>query len=305
MSESIIITNQETGLRLDVVLTKHFPDCSRTYFQKLIDQGLVLINGDQVKKGAKLAEGDELEVEFPLALQPSLQPEPIPLDIVYEDEWLLAINKPPGLVVHPGAGNWSGTFVNALLHHCPFLPGREGGVRPGIVHRLDKETSGLLLAAKNQQAHRRLVTLFAERQIQKEYLAICCGKLSTSSVQEPIGRDPLNRKKQAVCATGKAAHTDLQTLATAQDLSIIRALPLTGRTHQIRVHLRHIGSPILGDRLYGWPHWNSRYRVERHLLHAYRLSFAHPITHKMLQLEAPPPADLRRFLISMTGRESW
>jgi 23S rRNA pseudouridine1911/1915/1917 synthase len=293
-SEQLVVEPHETGLRLDLLLVRRLGLHSRSYIQRLISEGLVLIDGAPEKKGIKVKGGEEIEVQFALTPEISLQPEPIPLDIIYEDEWLLAINKPAGLVVHPAVGNWSGTFVNALLHHCSHLPNTGSSLRPGIVHRLDKETSGVLLAAKTEVAHQRLVSLFADRQIEKEYLAICCGKPSVCRIEAPIGRDPRDRKRQAISGEGKSAVTEFELLQANSELSVVVARPRTGRTHQIRVHLRHAGSPVLGDPLYGWPHWNTRYRVERQLLHAYRLVVPHPITGGRLSLEAAVPQEMQR-----------
>lgn len=296
MHEIISIQSEEIGTRLDYLLTRRYPDESRTYFQRLIAEGLVLVNGGIAKKSTSLVEGDEIEVQFSLTPELSLEAEPIPLDIIYEDPWLLAVNKPAGLVVHPGAGNWSGTFVNGLLHHCQSLPSFGDHLRPGIVHRLDKDTSGVLLAAKTEEAQQGLVRLFADRRVEKEYIAVCCGKPNASVVEAPIGRDRQDRKRQCISDSGKAALTHLETVATTRELSLVTARPHTGRTHQIRVHLRHVHAPVLGDSLYGWPYWNQKYGAERQLLHAHHLKLIHPITGEPLTLEAPLPQDIQQMV---------
>ncbi len=292
----IDIQESEEGLRLDKVLVQRFPEQSRSYFQSLIERELVLLNDKAVKKRAQVKPGHEVTITFALTPEISLEPEAIPLDIVYEDEHILAINKPVGLVVHPGPGNWSGTFVNGLLHHCKSIENVGEELRPGIVHRLDKNTSGLLLAAKTSKAHKKLVELFAERRIQKTYWAICVGQPGGGSIDAPIARHPVHRKRMAVREGGKAAITHYETLSFDGALSLVEAKPKTGRTHQIRVHLKHLGAPILGDETYGSKQANSKYKVEHHLLHAHKLEFLHPITGNPLVLEAPLPEGMARWV---------
>lgn len=297
--ETLIIDADQVGERLDKALVNHYKNTySRTYFQKLIDDGMVLINGSPAKKRIKLEQGDEVEVEFALTPEIDLTPENIPLDILYEDDHIIAVNKPAGMVVHPATGNWSGTFVNALLYHCKHdLPNPEN-LRPGIVHRLDKETSGLLLAAKTTDAHQKLIQQFASREIQKEYIAVCLGNPGNALIEAPIARDPRNRQRMAVANQGgKSAITSIETLSFKHNISIVKAYPKTGRTHQIRVHLKHRGTPILGDKLYGNKHANAN--VDRQLLHAHMLSFKHPITSSPLHLTAPPPADIQEYLTKL------
>jgi 23S rRNA pseudouridine1911/1915/1917 synthase len=292
----LIVTEAESNLRLDKFLADRFPNYSRTYFQSLIDKQLVLVNGELIKKGSKLALGDEIEVEFAITKEIPLTAEPIPLDILYEDPYLLAINKPAGMVVHPAVGNWSGTFVNALLYHCQHLE-RGDTLRPGIVHRLDKETSGLLLAAKDEMTQRKLVEAFALRRVHKEYLAICLGNPGNRTITGNIGRHPIKRKEMAIVEKGgKEAKTECQTLAHNAQLSFVRLLPYTGRTHQLRVHLQSIQTPILGDSLYGSTAANKKFGAKRQLLHAHLLRFPHPITHKEIELQAPLPQDIGIFI---------
>jgi 23S rRNA pseudouridine1911/1915/1917 synthase len=291
----LFVTEEETTLRLDKVLKLRFPEYSRTYFQSLIEKNLVLVNGSIPKKSEKLKVGDEIEVEFAVTTEISIQPEPIPLDIIYEDAYLLAINKPAGMVVHPAVGNWTGTFVNALLYHCE--KSSSDTLRPGIVHRLDKETSGVLIAAKNEMIQRKLVEAFAERQVQKEYRAICLGNPGSKRIEENVGRHPIKRKEMTTLQEGgKAALTLCETLSFNQGLSYVKLLPFTGRTHQLRVHMRHIHCPILGDPIYGNNSANKKWNIYRQMLHAFRLSLIHPATHQKIELTAPLPEDMQRLI---------
>ncbi|MDE3045875.1 MAG: RluA family pseudouridine synthase [Verrucomicrobiota bacterium] len=299
-SEVLIIGEEEEGLRIDVLLRQRYPHHSRTYFQTLIEDGFVLLNGHPIKKRVVPIEGDEIEVCFQLTPELSLAPESIPLDILYEDEHLIAVNKPVGLVVHPAPGHWSGTFVNALLGHCENLP-LSDHLRPGIVHRLDKQTSGVLIAAKTTRAHQLLIEQFSQREIEKVYLAICIGRPANGTVSAPIGRHPVHRKEMTVLPDGKEAITDIKVLAFHQNLSLVLAKPKTGRTHQIRVHLKHLGAPVLGDEIYGSSRANETLQAHRQLLHAYQLRLRHPISGASLQFTAPLPADFKHFLQQLCG----
>lgn len=302
---TIFVSQEEAQLRLDKLLALRFPNYSRQYFQYLINEKLVLVNGEVVKKAAKLEEGDEIEVEFSATPEISLLPEPIPLDILFEDKYLIAVNKPAGLVVHPAAGNWTGTFVNGILYHCKTLP-QNDAIRPGIVHRLDKGTSGVLIAAKNIQAQQKMVEKFASREIEKEYLAICVGNPGTRVVEGNIGRHPLRRKEMTVLKEkGRPARTRVESIAHTHQLSFVRLHPETGRTHQLRVHLKHIGTPILGDPVYGIASVNKKFEVQRQLLHAYRLRFLHPISEEVIELKAPIPQDMNKFIQQMTNDETF
>lgn len=293
---SLIVSEAEAGLRLDKFLAQRFPEQSRTYFQHLIEKQLVLLNESPVKKREKVAAGDTVEVEFALTPELSLEPENIPLDILYEDEAILVVNKPAGLVVHPGTGNWSHTFVNALLYHCQDLNLETTvDLRPGIVHRLDKDTTGLLIAAKTEQAQAKLVAAFASRQVKKIYLAICIGKPKAETIQTYMGRHPTKRTAMAVLSEGKLAITHVKPLKTWENLSLAEITLETGRTHQIRVHMQYRSTPILGDPIYGSSKANAHYNIHRQLLHAFRLEFSHPITGKQLNFEAPLPEDMKQF----------
>ena len=291
--DSIIISKEQENIRLDAMLATHYKEHSRSYFQYLIDQGAVLVNGSPVKKRTKPKADDEIEVCFLLTPEIDLTPEDIPLDILFEDEHLLAINKPAGMVVHPAPGHPSKTFVNALLYHCSTLPHESGDLRPGIVHRLDKETTGILLAAKTTQAHQRLVSLFSQRAIKKRYVALCMGNPGDRLINAPIARHRIRRKEMCVDSErGKEALTRVQVLAHTGNFSLVEVDLMTGRTHQIRVHMKHIGSPILGDPTYGPAALNKKLGLARQLLHAQHLFFKHPLTNKPLELSAPLPKEM-------------
>lgn len=296
----LIVTEDEAGERLDKILSRRFAEVySRSYFQYLIDEQLVLLNGWPVKKRIKPKCGDEIEVEFASTPEIRLQPEEIPLSIIYEDEHLLIADKPAGMVVHPAPGNWSGTFVNALLFHCLSLENDEDSLRPGIVHRLDKDTSGLIIAAKTLFVQKKLIELFASRQIYKEYLAICIGKPPECEISAPIGRHPIQRKKMAVVPGGRVALSYCKPIAWNEKLSLVRVIIATGRTHQIRVHLKYKGIPILGDSLYGNETLNQYYGASRQMLHAAKMRFCHPISGQELEVNAPVPPDMQRFIRKM------
>lgn len=293
--EEIAISPDEVGHRLDKVLANRFETIkSRTYFQNLIDSGHITVNSSLVKKGYKVALNDEIAIHFVVEPEIGLNPENIPLRFIFEDEHLLIIDKPAGMVVHPAAGNWSGTFVNALLYHCQTLP-RSDTLRPGIVHRLDKDTSGLLIAAKTTLAHQRLVEMFSQRKIYKEYLVICLGNPGTIEVNAPIGRHPIHRKQMTVIETGKHSLSYFETIKSNSFSSQVKVILKTGRTHQIRVHLKHLRTPVLGDSVYGNSSVNLKYGIKRQLLHAHKLSFSHPITEEPLSFVAPIPEDMLKF----------
>jgi len=298
MESVFIATPEEAAQRLDKLLAAHFPVHSRTYFQFLIEHGAVLVNGKRLKKREKVHEGDEVEVYFLLTPEIALAPEAIPLDILYEDETLLAINKPAGMVVHPAPGHPHGTFVNALLHHCKSLKSADWeSLRPGIVHRLDKDTSGVLIAAKTIAAHQQLVTLFAERKVKKEYRAICVGLPPEGLIDAPIARHRTHRQQMDVCLErGKEAKTRVRVLGHKSPLSSLSCELITGRTHQIRVHLKHLKTPILGDPVYGSISANKKFHTPRQMLHAACLSLTHPFSGQLLELQAPLPEDFKAVL---------
>lgn len=294
-AKTVIVEKQFAGTRLDQFLASLYSEYSRTYFAGLIEDSRVLIDGVLSKKKDKVFEGDEIEVIFPKPIASSLEPEDIPLDILYEDEHLIVVNKPQGMLVHPGAGNPSGTVANALLYYLGQFS--SDPVRPGIVHRLDKDTSGALLVAKNDIVHRALVEQFALRNIQKTYLAITLGAPSDGIIDEPIARDPVHRTRMCVDKErGKAALSRTTLLAKNEKLALVAIDLITGRTHQIRVHLQHKKTPILGDMIYGSCSANKNYGIEKQLLHASKLSFNHPITKIPLHFHANPPQMLQNIV---------
>ena len=304
-TDLLIVTEEEQGERLDKILSLRFKDMySRTYFQYLIEHQLVLLNGQPVKKRIQPQVGDEIEIQFATTPETELRSENIPLNILYEDDDLLVINKPAGMVVHPAPGHWSQTFVNALLHHCQHLPNPHHSLRPGIVHRLDKETSGVLIAAKTLEMQQKLVTLFASRQVYKEYWAICLGKPKSAEAHFPIGRHPIHRKQMAIVSTGKPALSYFEVLGYHDHLSFVKAIIATGRTHQIRVHLKHLGSPVIGDTLYGSASANATYKVKRQLLHAAKLRFIHPLTQEELTFVAPLPPDMEQIAKTLLSEKT-
>jgi len=298
MSLSHVVPPEARRSRADKVLARAFPEHSRVLLQRAFAAGLVRRNGGVITQKEQVRAGDRLECELP-AVQPSvLRAQDIPLAVIYEDEHLLAIDKPPGMVVHPGAGTGEDTLVHALLSHCRGSLSGVGGVeRPGIVHRLDKETSGVLIAAKTDAAHRGLAAQFAGRSVLKEYLALVSGvpALLAGSIRQPIGRHSRQRHRMAVVpeeSGGRAAHTDWKLVESfGRAAALVRCTLHTGRTHQIRVHLRSIGHPLQGDASYGWKADPNLPRPPRTMLHAEHLAVAHPVTGRPLDLRAPPPAD--------------
>jgi 23S rRNA pseudouridine1911/1915/1917 synthase len=293
--EILVVEPWQQHSRLDALLSDYFQK-SRTYFQNLIEEGFVVVNGKREKKSYKPVPGDEIEVQFVVTRALDIAPENIPLDILYEDEELIVVNKAASMVVHPAHGNWSGTFVNALLFHCRNLECSDV-IRPGIVHRLDKGTSGVLIAAKTAHMQERLARLFAARRVRKRYLAICLGKPENQTIRASLGRHPVLRKEIAVLEVGgKEAETELEILKSNGVLSLVALLPKTGRTHQLRVHLKHIGHPILGDPLYGRERQNSLFRARRQLLHAETLEFLHPKSGKLMTFIAPIPDDMKEVI---------
>lgn len=291
-------------MRLDQVLAELFADYSRSKLQTWIKSGRVQVNGVTLKPKDKLEGGEEITLDAEPEVVITCEPEEIPLDIVYEDDSLLIVNKPAGLVVHPAVGNWNGTLLNALLHHEPNL---ETLPRAGIIHRIDKETSGLLMIAKTLQAHNSLAQQLQDRDITREYLAITRGRMTAGgTVDEPIGRHPTDRKRYAVKDSGKFAVTHYRVVQRFAGHTLIRVKLETGRTHQIRVHMAHINYPLVGDRVYGGrlslPKGASQELIEtlrgfkRQALHAARLAFEHPRTGKPVECTASVPGDMQRLL---------
>jgi 23S rRNA pseudouridine1911/1915/1917 synthase len=286
-SSELLFVN-EPGQRLDRFLAERFPTVSRSSLQRWIGDGLILVNGEPVKKRYLPEVGDEIEIQFVAAPELNLVPEPMELHLLYEDDAMLVVAKPAGLVVHPGAGHWSGTLVHGLLHHCSCLPGDPA--RPGLIHRLDKDTSGVLVVAKTPAAQLSLSRQFAERSVRKTYLGLCWGQPGTSECKEPLGRDPRHRQRMAVVPEGKEAWTSWSSLWTSQGVSLLQIQLHTGRTHQIRVHLNWVGCPLVGDPLYGGQ--RGQITLQHQWLHAWRLELKHPLTGQAMSFEASVPPHL-------------
>jgi 23S rRNA pseudouridine1911/1915/1917 synthase len=290
----LTVPNEHAGWRLDRYLALALPQFSRSRLQTLIRSGDVQLQGKAARVRETVRAGDVVRLIEPPIQEIEDQAEQIPLEILFEDDDLLVLNKAPGLVVHPGAGNQTHTLVNALLHHCASLSGIGGKQRPGIVHRLDKETSGCLVVAKNDAAHSALARQFAEREVNKTYLALVAGipKRSRGIIEVPIGRHPVHRKKMHVdLRRGRAARTEYRVLQSSGGISLVECVLHSGRTHQIRVHLHHLGHPVIGDSLYG-----KKNAAPRQMLHAWKLGFTHPRTKERLFFEAPIPPDFREIL---------
>jgi 23S rRNA pseudouridine1911/1915/1917 synthase len=284
------------GIRLDRFLADEVQHLSRSRLQTLIRQGHATLNGNNARPREIVHAGDLIRLIEPPLEKIAAEPENIPLDILFEDKDLLVLNKPAGIVVHPGAGNVRHTLVNALLAHCPTLSGIGGKERPGIVHRLDKETSGCLVVAKNDAAHQNLSRQLAERTVEKIYLALVAGIIRKKQgvIDAPIGRHPVNRKRMAVAKRrGRAARTDYRVLQSTGGISLVECMLHSGRTHQIRVHLHHLGHPVLGDKVYGGKHADA---FSRQMLHAWKLGFHHPHTGEWRKFEAPLPDDFAEVL---------
>jgi len=281
-------------VRLDVWLTEQL-GVSRSQLKRLVDRGLISVNGNQVKAGYFVKEGDEITVMLPRPQKPMLEPQSIPLDIVYEDEELVVINKPKNLVVHPGAGNFEGTLVNALLAQVDELAEGSEEHRPGIVHRLDKDTSGLMVVAKTNDAYEYLVGQIKDRLVERQYLALVHGVLSVSEgcIDEPIGRHPKDRKKMAVLSSGRPAKTLFRVEEYFAKHSLVRCRLVTGRTHQIRVHFAKIHHPVVGDMLYGFKRDNLG--ATSQVLHATFLAFEHPRGERM-EFQCPPDEEFMQIV---------
>ena len=295
------VPSSATGLRLDRFLAAQLTQFSRARLQQLIRHGFVRRNGAPTRPRDLVRSGDEIELNEPPPEKIDNQPEAIPLFILFEDDDLIVINKPAGLVVHPGAGHKQHTLVNALLHHCPNLSSIGGKERPGIVHRLDKETSGCLVVAKNDATHRALSAQFAARTVEKIYLALVRGKLHRAKgvIEEKIGRHPVHRQRMSVASTrGRAAKTEYRVTRSNEKFSLVECGLHSGRTHQVRVHLHHLGHPVLGDKIYA-P--TTAKDFPRQMLHAWKLGFEHPRRKQWMNFEAPIPSDFANAIDACSG----
>ena len=295
------ITEEEEGERLDHCLALLLADQSRTYLQKLIKDGNVKLNGGPARNSLRVSEGDKIDLSLPDKIIPDIEPENIPIDVLYEDSDVLVVNKSKGMVVHPAPGHWSGTLVNAVLYHCgKNLSGINGVLRPGIVHRIDKDTTGSVIICKNDNAHRKIAEQLKEHTIVRRYRAIVCGRIAedTLTVSGNIGRDPKDRKKMTVVPApqGKPAVTHVRVLERFRDYTYIECALETGRTHQIRVHMAHIGHPLLGDTLYASGQKSPFSGLQGQCLHAMILGFVHPVTGEYIETQAPLPEYFKELL---------
>jgi 23S rRNA pseudouridine1911/1915/1917 synthase len=299
---TVSVARERAGLRLDRFLALELPDFSRARLQALIRGGFVRLNGKPPRARDLVRTGDLAEVTEPAVEKTEARAEEVALEILFEDDDLLVLNKPAGLVMHPGAGHQQHTLVNALLGHCKNLSGIGGKERPGIVHRLDKETSGCLVVAKNDSTHRDLSKQFAARTMQKIYLALVAGtpRKASGVVDKAIARHPVHRQRMSIARRqGRTARTEYRVLRAGAGMSLLECTLHSGRTHQIRVHLHHLAHPVLGDKLYGGKHAGT---FPRQMLHAWKLAFRHPGTGEVMTFEAPLPADFEQALTQIPGK---
>ena len=288
--KNVIVNENDKGKRLDIYIAENFNELSRTMIKKLIESNNVLVNDKSEKVSYKVQANDNISIDVPEAKETKLKAQEIPLDIIYEDSDIIVVNKPKGMVVHPANGNPDGTLVNAILSICKnSLSGIGGELRPGIVHRLDKDTSGLIIVAKNDKAHINMSEQIKERNVKKTYIALVRGNVpeEEATINMPIGRSTKDRKKMAVTKNGKQAITHFKVLKRYSKYTLLEIKIETGRTHQLRVHMAEIGYPVVGDAVYS--NGKNEFGIEGQMLHAYKLEFMHPITNKHMELTAPLP----------------
>lgn len=283
------VDESSVGTRLDVFISNKFENKSRSYIQGIIEGETATVNGKCRKSNYKLKLADTITLVIPEPVELNVKAEEIPLDVIYEDSDVIVINKPQDMVVHPAPGNYSGTLVNALLNHCKDLSGINGVLRPGIVHRIDKDTSGALVVAKNDNAHNSLAAQFKEHSVTRSYLALVEGIIKTDegTVDEPIGRHPIDRIKMGIVLTGKKAVTHYKVIERFDGYTLVECNLETGRTHQIRVHMAHIGHPLVGDPVYGFK--KQKFNLNGQVLHAQKLGFIHPTRGVYMEFAAPIP----------------
>ena len=298
MNDRVEYRVETGGERLDVYLAARCSDLSRSRIRRLIDEGQVTVDGRLGKASTRLAAGQTVTLEVPPPSPTELRPWDILLSVVFEDEHLIVIDKPAGMTVHPAPGNEDHTLVNAVLAYVPNIEGIGGEQRPGIVHRLDKDTSGLIVVAKNERAHAHLSDQFKSREVNKVYLALVVGHPSPpeADIDAPIGRHPQDRQRMAIVSTGRPAITRYRVVTSYKRATLVEARPRTGRTHQIRVHLASVGHPVVGDAVYGRPVSG----LSRQFLHAHRLAFQHPASEEVVQFSAELPDDLSSYLDRLT-----
>lgn len=289
------VNEKEAGQRIDQLLSRLFSEYSRNYFQKLFEDELVNVNGRAVKKSHRIEGHDEICFVQRETTELDLAKVDLPIEIIYQDDHILVINKAKGMVVHPAPGHFDDTLVNALMYHVKDLSDFNGVLRPGIVHRMDKDTSGALLVTKDNPTHRYFANLFKEHDLERKYLAIVHGKVpfEQTTIEQPIGRDSKNRKRFTIDLNGRYAYTSVRTLLAGREFSVLECTLKTGRTHQIRVHLKYLGFPIVGDAVYGPK--KSKYREHGQYLHAYQLAFRHP-NGQYMSFTAEAPAAFNQFL---------
>lgn len=290
------VEKEDEGARIDKYLSDNIEDRSRAFIQNLIDENNITVNDKNIKSNYKVKDRDKIKVIIPVPKELTISGEDIPLDIVFEDKDVVVVNKPQGMVVHPASGVYSGTLVNALLNHCEDLSGINGVVRPGIVHRIDKDTSGVLVIAKNDFAHNKLAQQFKEHSMKREYYALVEGRVKNEegTIDAPLGRHPQDRIKMAIVKDGKRAVTHYKVIETYKNTTLIKCRLETGRTHQIRVHMAHIGHPLVGDPVYGYK--KQKYKLEGQLLHAKVLGFIHPSTNEYMEFESELPSYFTKIL---------
>ena len=298
--EKLLVAEEMEGERLDIFVTENLEGVSRATVQNLIKAGQILVNGQPFKASYHLREGEEVEVELPEPQAVAIEAQNIPLDIIYQDEDLVIVNKPKGMVVHPAHGNWDHTMVNALLYHIKDLSGINGELRPGIVHRLDKDTSGVMVVAKSDSAHRSLAEQIKVHSIKREYTALVHGviKENLGTIDAPIGRSKLDRKKMAVVKDGRTAVSDYEVMQRFTNYTLVKVSLMTGRTHQIRVHFAHIKHAVVGDPLYGTT--KKHFDLESQALHAHRLGFKHPRSGEYMEFTSPLPQYFEDILTKLT-----
>jgi 23S rRNA pseudouridine1911/1915/1917 synthase len=290
MDEVIFQINlDEKGIRIDKFLSEKIVDRSRSHIQNLIDNDAILVNGKNIKSNYKLRENDVITVNMPEPEELKVEPENIEIDIVYEDEDIIVVNKKQGMVVHPAPGNYNGTLVNALLYHCKDLSGINGVIRPGIVHRIDKDTSGIIVVAKNDLAHSKLTEQFKVHSIKREYYALTEGIFKNDSgiVDQPLARHPQDRIKMAIVKDGRRAVTHYEVLKRYKSNTLVKCSLETGRTHQIRVHMAYLGHPLVGDPVYGYK--KQKFKLEGQMLHAKTLGFIHPTKNEYVEFNSELP----------------
>jgi 23S rRNA pseudouridine1911/1915/1917 synthase len=300
---TIVVDNNESGNRLDTIVSSHISDCSRSLLSKLIRKGLIKVRGTVKKPGYPVKTGDEIHGIIPDEKLTLYEAEPLGIDIIFEDNDIIVLNKQAGIVVHPAPGHYTGTLLNRLIYHCPDLKEIGEDLRYGIVHRLDKDTSGALIVAKNRISHNNLTSQFKSRIIKKTYLTLVHGIFDSDSgtISLPIGRHPVNRKKMSIVTQkGRSAETIWKVSKSFNNITLLEIDLKTGRTHQIRVHFAAVNHPVAGDPVYGRGRRIKNIKISRQMLHAWRLEFTHPVSQKTMSFEAPVPADMSNVIKELT-----